>query len=94
MADQTQWISGVLSLARIAFDTTMRSMDIVPQQAEKALELAMSNTHLVQDETRKAFATWLENVSNARKVYINAVEEGLANLERQFSKDAAGKKSK
>lgn len=92
MADQTQWIGGVLSLARIAFDTTMRSMDIVPQQAEKALELAMNNTQMVQEETRKAFASWIENVNNARKVYINAVEEGLTNLERQFSQE--GKKSK
>ena len=29
MDDQGQWITGVLSMARISFETTMRSMDIL-----------------------------------------------------------------
>jgi len=85
MTDQGQWITGMLSMARISFETTMRSMDILPQQAEKALELSMSNTKMLQDETRKAFANWLENVNKARQIYVDAVENGLVNLESQMT---------
>ncbi len=93
MNDQGQWITGALSMARISFETTMRSMDILPQQAEKVMELSMSNTKMVQEETRKAFAGWLDNINNARQVYVDAIEEGMINLESQ-AKPKSTQKSK
>jgi hypothetical protein len=92
MKGQTQLIGSILGLARIAFDATTRGMDIAPQQVEKALEMAMNNSQMVQEETRKAVASWLANVQDARKVHFNTIDEGLANLERRYAKKS-GKKS-
>ncbi len=94
MTEQQKWIGDVLNLFRITFESGIRNMDTFQEQAEKALELTMSNSDVAQDEVRKSFDAWIDNVKKSRQVYTSAVEEGLANLEQQFSKKGKQKSKK
>jgi hypothetical protein len=85
MTDQTQWAKALFELTRSSFEVGMRSMDVFPKQVEKAINLAMENAGIVQEETKKAFKAWLENVEKARSVYAKTIDEGLGTLEQQFS---------
>ena len=67
-------------------------MDTFHEQIEKALQMTMDMT-AVPEEARTAVAGWLGNMKQGRKTYTDAVEEGLANLERQFPEEVS-KKSK
>ena len=90
--DQGQWVNGMLNMARISVETGLRSMDTFQKQAEKAIELTVNNTDLVQDESRKALSGWMDNVKKSHQVYVDAIEEGLSNLEKHFSRDTPMKK--
>ncbi len=91
MMDQTKWMSGVLNLTRTSFEAGMQTMDIFPEQAEKAMELAMNGTNVAQSETRKLFTNWVGNLQKVRKMYVDVFEEGLGNLEQQFSAKTSAK---
>ena len=82
--DQGKWLSDMLQIVRVSLETGMRSMDIFQEQAEKAVEFTLNSANLGQSETHKSLKTWLENVRKARKMYADAIEEGLKNLEEQF----------
>ncbi|MCP4600989.1 MAG: hypothetical protein GY847_10770 [Proteobacteria bacterium] len=91
MMDQTKWMNSVLNLTRTSFEAGLQSMDIFPQQAEKAVEQVVNNTNVAQAETRKAFTNWLENLQKVRKLYVDTFEEGFVHLEQQFGQKTTTK---
>lgn len=93
MSSQEKWMSEMMNIARVSFETGMRSLEIFQNQAEKGIEFMMKNAGLMQDESQKAFQTWMESSRNARKMYTDAIEQGIDHLEHQFQKNAPeGKK--
>jgi hypothetical protein len=83
--DQNKWITDMLGMVRVAFNAGAQGMEAFQGQAKKTVEATMSNADNVQDEAKKALSMWLENVEEARKAYMNSIEEGLNSLEQQFS---------
>lgn len=84
MTNQQQWMKDVLSLARLSFETGVKSMDTFHEQIEKALQMTMDLT-AVPEEGRKAVSGWLENMKKGRKMYTDAVDEGLKKLEETLA---------
>ncbi len=82
--NQTKWMSDMLAIARVSFETGMRSMNLFQEQAEKAIDFAIGNTAMLQEESKKAVASWMENVRKSRELYAKSIEEGLENIEKQF----------
>ncbi|MCP4600990.1 MAG: hypothetical protein GY847_10775 [Proteobacteria bacterium] len=85
MTSQNKLMNDMLNMARSSFDAGANVMDTFEKQAEKAIDLSVSNTDLAQEETRKAFDGWLDNTKKARKIYTDSIEECFTTLEQQFS---------
>jgi len=73
----------MLEIARLSFDNGMKNLELCQQQAERAVDLALSNGQAVRDETRQATRNWLAQVRKVCESYAAAVEAGLRMLERQ-----------
>ncbi len=92
MMDQKKWMGTMLDITRASFEAGMRNMDTYPKQAEKAMNLAAENASIAQDETRKVFDTWRVTLNTARQAYTEIFNEGLTNLEQQFTNISAKRK--
>lgn len=84
MQNQDKWMKNVLGMAKASFESSVRTMDTFQHQAEKAIDLALNNVSIMQEEGKRELTTWVENVKNAQKVYNDAVQDGLNNLENQL----------
>jgi len=84
MTNQGKWMSEMLAISRNLLDTGLKSMGLFQEQAEKAMDFAIGNTNMMQEESKKAVRMWMENVKKARTMYTDAIEEGFSNLEKQF----------
>jgi hypothetical protein len=84
MQNQDKWIKNVLGMAKASFESSVRTMDTFQHQAEKAIDLALNNVSIIQEEGKRELNTWVENVKNAQKIYNDAVQDGLNNLENQL----------
>jgi len=72
-------------------DAGLQSMETIQAQAEKAIDLTMSNVGVVQQETTKAINNWLGQAKEARTAYINTLQDGLNTLEKQIRVPKSGK---
>ncbi|MDJ0762596.1 MAG: hypothetical protein QNJ97_06360 [Myxococcota bacterium] len=87
MGDQSQWVQDMIRIARSSFEMGIQSMDMAQAQAQKNIEVMMANAGTQQDVTKSSLESWFDSVNKARKLYLDTIEEGLSNLEQQFSSD-------
>jgi len=84
MRNQDKWMKHLLGMARASFESSVRTMDTFQQQGKNAIDLALSNVSIAQEEGTRELKTWVDNVRKAQKTYTEAVQDGLSNLEEQF----------
>jgi hypothetical protein len=84
MQSQDNWVQNVLGIAKASFESSVRTMDTFQHQAEKAIDLALNNVSMLQEEGKRELTAWVENIKKAQKIYNDAVQDGLSKLENQL----------
>ncbi len=86
MYDQERWINSMLDLAQLSFENGVRNMEIFQKQAEKAVDLTMNNIASLQTETQTGADSWMNDIKEVQKIYLNTINDGFANFGNQVAK--------
>jgi hypothetical protein len=91
MAYQDKFMGSVMDMTRMSMETGMQSLENIQSQAERAIEMTISNMNVVQEETSKALNSWLDTAKQARKLYSSAIEEGMGTMQQTYASTKAPK---
>ncbi len=76
----------MIRLWRSSWETYVKTLSTMQEQGDKMLDLFLSQSGTLQEETGKLLKDWVANIKEAQKTYVQAVEENLKKIEEQFGK--------
>ncbi|MDJ0763593.1 MAG: hypothetical protein QNJ97_11455 [Myxococcota bacterium] len=83
--DLEKWTKSALDMARFSIETSVRNLELVQEQTNKAVDFAMTAAGQLQKETQNAYHEWQKTADQARRMYVESLENGLEMMSKTFS---------
>ncbi len=90
--EQNKLFTDLFSFMKTNYETTLKTMEMVQEQAEKTLDIVVDQSSTVQAEAKKTLKEWAANGKKLREDYKKYSEEYLKKMENYF--DGSAKKDK
>ncbi len=69
MIDQKQWMDEMAGLTRASIETSVRNLDMLREQTEKAIDMTLKSVATFHGESYKGVETLVGGLKKAGKIY-------------------------
>jgi hypothetical protein len=85
--DQKKMFRQMLEFNKASFDNSFNSMVMLQEQAEKAVQLMLTQAAWIPEEGRNAVHEWVNGYKKGRAGFKNFMDENFQKVEAQFESD-------
>jgi polyhydroxyalkanoate synthesis regulator phasin len=82
--EQNKLFTDLFSFMKTNYETALKTMEMVQEQAEKTLEIVVDQSATVQGEAKKAIKDWAANGKKLSEEYKKYSEDYLKKMENYF----------